>query len=121
MNVLGLSLGIDYSVLQDSEGNSFLTIGFYASGKPTASLFFTSMSPILFIIFKRSYFAFAVSMFQEQRTGHTMFDGSIMPTLKGIVWISAGVKLWAEIMTRTVRDMGRNQAFHTFTRTTDRL
>lgn len=99
MNELGSFLGIGYRVLQDSQGQSFLAIGFGRAGDETIWQFFTSVALVLLIVIQAFIFCFsiyvAVSLLQERRLSRSFFEGCDMPTIRGVVWIALGVKLGA--------------------------
>lgn len=90
----GLSL---IEILQDSQGQSYLAIGF--GNNQTIWQFLTSMTLALLIILQVSMFFLSayvvVSLVQQRRTGHTAFEGVEMPTLSGTVWIAIGLKVGA--------------------------
>ncbi|KAL5497809.1 hypothetical protein ACEPAH_2740 [Sanghuangporus vaninii] len=97
MSELASFIGIGYKVLQNSQGQSYLAIGFGTGNDQTIWRFLTSMTLALLIILQASMFFLsiyvAMSLIQQRRTGHTVFEGHDVPTLSGVVWIAMGVKI----------------------------
>ncbi|KAL5478497.1 hypothetical protein ACEPAI_2681 [Sanghuangporus weigelae] len=90
-------IGIGYKVLQNSQGQSYLAIGFGSGNDQTIWQFLTSLTLALLIVLQASMFFLsvyvAISLLQQRRTGHTLFEGHDLPTLSGVVWIAMGVKI----------------------------
>ncbi|KAL5514650.1 hypothetical protein ACEPAG_1966 [Sanghuangporus baumii] len=90
-------IGIGYKVLQNSQGQSYLAIGFGTGNDQTIWRFLTSLALALLIVLQASMFFLsiyvAIPLLQQRRTGHTLFEGHDMPTLSGVVWIAIGVKI----------------------------